>query len=238
MKPRKSLFVLSLLISMAWIAPLVAQTNAPPAYEEARRSSWILTLKLVEMLGEGDMTQWPGTDAWLKDFHEQTKGMDKDTPVAKWPTVDIGTLVDHNPNFWRMYFEIAPADPTLMLIHSGLLLSQGEAKRAAYVIELARRRSGIPKPMKQTLDALQNTAIAALKVSNAATEEGTKLFDQGDYDAALKKYREARALCPTNGWTCYEMGYTLRTKAAVAKGKSRESPALSRSTARRTTRPK
>ncbi len=63
----------------------------------------------MEALEEGDAQQWPGTQAWLKDFREQTKGISKDTPIAKWPKVEIGLLVDHNPNFWRMYFEIAPA---------------------------------------------------------------------------------------------------------------------------------
>ncbi len=224
MKPHNLFSVLILLISIARAAPVVAEANVPPSYEEARRASWIITTKLVEILAEGDVKQWPGTDAWLKDFREQTKGFDKDTPVAKWPKVDVGLLVDHNPNFWRMYFEIAPADPTLLMIHSGLLLSQGEAKRAAYIIELARHQPGIPKPISEMLGKLQNTAIAALNASDAVTEEGTKLFDRGDYDAAIKKYREAQSLCPTNGWTYYEMGYTLRTAAAAARGEKPVKP--------------
>ena len=175
-------------------------------------------MQLVEKLDEGGATQWPGTHAWLKDLREQTKGIDNDTPVEKWPAVDIGALVDHNPNFWRMYFEIAPADPTMSFTHAGLLLSQGEAMRAAYILELAQHRPGVPKAFRQAFRALQGTAMAAMDASNAATREGVKLFDQGDYDGAMKKYREAHKLCPTNGWTYYEMGYTLRTKAAVARG--------------------
>jgi tetratricopeptide (TPR) repeat protein len=224
MKPHNSFSVLILLLSITRAAPVAAEANSPPSYAEARRASWILTTELIEILKQGDATQLPGTHAWLKDFREQTKGIDKDTPVAKWPEVDIGALVDHNPNFWRMYFEIAPADPMLTLIHAGLLLSQGEAKRTAYIVELGRHRPGIPKKLIQALDMLQNTAMAALKASNAATQEGVKLFDQGDYDAAMKKYREAHKLCPTNGWTYYEMGYTLRTKAQVARGEEPKKP--------------
>jgi tetratricopeptide (TPR) repeat protein len=218
MKSRIALSVLVALLTYAPAVPLVADGNAPPSYDEARRASWIITMQLVEKLDEGDATQWPGTQAWLKDLREQAKGIDKDTPVEKWPTVDIGALVDHNPNFWRMYFEIAPADPTMSFIHAGLLLSQGEAMRAAYILELAQHRPGIPKAFRQAFRALQGTAMAAMKASNAATQQGVKLFDQGDYDGAMKKYREAHKLCPTNGWTYYEMGYTLRTKAAVARG--------------------
>ena len=71
---------------------------------------------------------------------------------------------------------------------------------------------------------LQNAAMAALMASDAVTDQGTKLFDQGDYDAAIKKYREAHTLCPTNGWTYYEMGYTVQTKAQVARGETPGKP--------------
>ncbi len=224
MKPHNSVFVLILLLSTAKAAPVATEATTPPSYEEARQASWILTSKLVEILEEGDAKQWPGTHAWLKDLRQQTKGIGKDTPVAKWPKVDIGALVDHNPNFWRMYYEIAPGDPTLTLIHAGLLLSQGEATRAAYILELGQHRPGIPKVAMRTFRALQATAMASLKVSNAITEEGTGLFDQGDYDGAIKKYREALKLCPQNGWTSYEMGYTLRTQAKIARGEPLQKP--------------
>ena len=224
MKRCTALAVLVALLNFARAVSVPAEGNTPPTYDEVRRASWIITMQLVEKLEESDAMQWPGTLAWLKDLRKQTKGIDNDTPVANWPKVDIGALVDHNPNFWRMYFEIAPADPTLSFIHAGLLLSQGEAMRAAYIIELALHRPGTPKAFRQALQALQNSAVAALKASNAVTREGVTLFDQGDYDAAMKKYREAHKLCPTNGWTFYEMGYTLRTKAAVARGEKPGQP--------------
>ncbi len=219
--------VLAAFVALATVLPsatLAANADKPPSYAEARGASRIVTTELVESLKNADPVECPGTHAWVKDFRAQTKGFDEDLPMEKWPTVDVGALVDHNPNFWRMYFEIAPADPMLSLIHAGLLLSQGEAKRAAYVIELARHRPGIPKRVLEPLGMLQNSAIAALKASDEVTEEGIKLFDKGDYDAAMSKYREAHKLCPTNGSTFYEMGYTLRTKAEVARGEKPAKP--------------
>ncbi len=195
-----------------------------PSYEEARAAAWILTGELIKTLDEGDANQWPGTHAWLEDFRQQTKGVGKEVPLAKWPKVDAGALVDHNPNFWRMYYEIAPGDPMLTTIHAGLLLSQGEAMRAAYIIELGKHRPGVPKEFVQAFRMLQNTAMAALKDSNAMTEQGTQMFDRGDYDGALAKYREALVLCPQNGWTSYELGYTLRTQAEVARGEKPGKP--------------
>jgi tetratricopeptide (TPR) repeat protein len=217
MKRQSSLLMVFFSQCFAWSMSGVA-ADKPPSYEEARQASWMLTSQLIKVLDEGDADKWPGTQTWLKDFRDQTKGIGKDMPVAKWPAVDLGKLVDHNPNFWRMYYEIAPADPMMTLIHAGLLLSQGEAMRAAYVLELGQHRPGIPKEAKQAMQALQHTAIAALKETNALTNEGIKLFDQGDYDGALKKYREALAICPQNGSTNYELGYTLRTQAAIARG--------------------
>jgi hypothetical protein len=228
MRFRCGCFILVVMLD-ARNALVMAQSNtaiyavAPPSYEEARRASWSLTTILVESL-EADANEWPGTHAWLKDLREQTKGMTKDTPLAKWRKVDIGALVDHNPNFWRMYFETAPGDPTFTVIHAGLLLSQGEAMRAGYMLELGQHRPGIPKVTLEAIGALQNSAIAALRASNDVTQQGTKLFDQGDYDGAIKKYREAHKLCPTNGWTYYEMAYTVRTKAEVARGEPAVKP--------------
>jgi hypothetical protein len=224
MKPQNLLLILIVVLSPAVALAAAAKAKAPPSYEEARQASWALTGALIETLAEGDAKQWPGTRAWLKDLREQTKGVGKDTPVAKWPKVDLGKLVDHNPNFWRMYYEIAPGDPTLTLIHAGLLLSQGEAMRAAYILELGQHRPGTPKEFVRALQSLQATAMAALKASNAVTEEGTQLFDRGDYAAAVTKYRAALKLCPQNGWTSYELGYTLRTQAKIARGEPLEPP--------------
>ncbi|MBN1908830.1 MAG: tetratricopeptide repeat protein [Pirellulales bacterium] len=222
MKSRLSLLVVVLLLLAGPATAVVAQ--GPPSYEEARLSAWILNTQLLENLGKGDATQSPGTHAWLKDFRAQTQGIDKDTPVAKWPKVDVGKLIDHNPNFWRMYFEIAPGDPLLTMIQASLLLSQGEARRAAYLLELGQYWPGIPKRMVRTFQSVHFMAMVSLKASSDMTQEGIKLFDQGDYDGAIKKYHEALKLCPQNGWTSYELGYALRTKAQVARGEPLDKP--------------
>ncbi|MBN2295316.1 MAG: tetratricopeptide repeat protein [Pirellulales bacterium] len=226
MKSRNLLAIFISLLSTGWAIQAVADGNTLPSCEEARQASWMLTSELVKILGEGDVTKWPGTHAWLKDLRNQTKGIDKDTPVAKWPEVDIGALVDHNPNFWWMYYEIAPGDPMLTLIHAGLLLSQGEAMRAAYILELGQHWPGIPKSSIHTMQSLQATAMASLKASDDITKAGIKLFDQGDYSGAIKKYREALNLCPQNGWASYELGYTLRTQTQVARGETPAKPGM------------
>ncbi len=201
-----------------------AKAEAPPSYDEARRAAWALTSELIKTLEQGDMTHWPGTRDWLKDFREQSKGINKALPVKQWPKMDIGAIMDHNPNFWRMYYEIAPGDPMATLIHASLLLSQGEAMRADYILELGQHRPGIPKEVLQDLQALQATARAALNVTNANTEEGMRLFERGDYEGAVRKYRTALKLCPQNGWTSCQLACALRAQLRIARGEPPDKP--------------
>lgn len=194
------------------------------AYENARQQGWELVQALIPLFEKSDAKQWPGTRDWVDDFHKLTKGMDAKLPVAKWPTVDLDALVLHNANYWRMVYETQPGDPTLAVLHAGLLLSQGEPQRAAYLLELARYEPGIPKNFIKAINSLQATAMAALEESNSLTQEGIVLYDKGDYDGAMQKYEQATKLCPQNGWALYEMGYTLRTKNRVAKGEPLDPP--------------
>jgi hypothetical protein len=48
--------------------------------------------------------------------------------------------------------------------------------------------------------------------------EGVKLHDKGEYEAALRKYDEALATWQQNGLAHYEIGYTKYVQALVAAG--------------------
>ena len=199
------------------------ETKAPPSYEEARVAAWILTGELIKTLDEGDANRSPGTHAWLEDCASRPRASAR---RYRWQNGQGRPLHPggSQPELLADDYEIAPGDPMLTTIHAGLLLSQGEAMRAAYIIELGKHRPGVPKEFAQAFRILQNTAMAALKASNTMTEQGTQTFDRGDYDGAIAKYREALVLCPQNGWTSYELGYTLRTQAEVARGEKPGKP--------------
>lgn len=173
---------------------------------------------MIDELLEPDAKDWPAAKAWLADYHKQTKGIGPEIPLEKWPAVDLDALLDHNPNFWRMYYDIAPGDPGLAIIHVGLLLSQGESMRAQNVLDVASYRPGIPAEVLKMYLQIQRNNELAIEASDAKTKEGIELFDQRGFDGALKKYREALELCPQNGDTYYELGYTLRTKLKIAAG--------------------
>src|SRR5262249_12458782 len=156
-----------------------------------------------------------------------TRAMNPKTPVEKWPAVDVDALMAHNPNFWQAYYEIAPGDPGVMVIHAGLLMSAGEMSRASYILAVALQRPGIPAPFRKAMLGLLAETVKAGKASNALVNEGIKLHEKGEYVAALRKYEEALAAWPQNGFAHYEIGYTIYAQLLVAAGEKLPKPGTS-----------
>ncbi len=188
------------------------------ALDEARYAGWELALVVVRKLEAGDLQKFPGIAAWLKDLRKATRGMHLKADPAKWPPLNADALLKRNPNFWRAYYEIAPADPGLVLLHAGLLLSAGEASRASYLIAVAGQRPGVPQAVRRGFDILVGHALKVAQRPEALVREGIALHDKGDYGGALKKYREALALWPAHGFAHFETGLTLFVRELVAAG--------------------
>lgn len=184
----------------------------------ARRLGWQMATIVVERLEAGDQSGFPGIEAWVKDFERQTKGIGLEVAPEKWPSLDVDGLTVNNGHFWRAYYEIAPGDPGLALLHAGLLLASGEASRAVHVVEFYRLRPGVPGVVDDMFKRLAAASNAAGSRSNTAVQAGIKLYDRGDYEGALTKYREALDIWPQNGWAYYELGFTLRTQQLIAAG--------------------
>ena len=173
---------------------------------------------VIGKLESGDQRAFPGIQAWLKDFHKKTEGVDLKASPEKQPLPDVDALVAHNPNFWRAYYEVAPGDPGLALLHAGLLLASDEPSRAIYMVDFARFSPGIPQEIRTAFAVVQAAARRLQRESHAITREGIELFDRKDYAAAIKKYEQALAVLPQNGWAHYELGYTRRTQLLIAAG--------------------
>lgn len=76
---------------------------------KSRQLGWRAANFIIKTLEAGDLEKYPGTDAWLKDFRKQTKGMDAKIAVDKWPKVDVDALMIHNPSFWQACYELRQA---------------------------------------------------------------------------------------------------------------------------------
>lgn len=217
-----------LLFILLHVEFLHSQTPTPtkPTAElnEARRTGWQMALLVVEKLEAGDQKNYPGIQAWLADFRKRAKGIDLKVAPEQWPALDADALLSRNPNFWAAYYEIAPADPGLAMLHTGLLLADGEAVRAAQLLVVAGQRPGIPQEIKQGLEILLAQTQKVGAKPNALVAEGIKLHDKGDYAGALKKYQESLVLWPQNGFAHYEVGFTLAMQKLVAAGEKPPPP--------------
>jgi lipoprotein NlpI len=124
----------------ASVPPAAAVPAAPAPDETAavlgmvRQEGWQEVLDLLPALDEQPETDYPGVAALTR----QLNALAASTPGGHGvPAFALGRLVDHNPDFWRAYFEIAPGDPLTAMLHVGLLLAAGEAARADVLATLA-----------------------------------------------------------------------------------------------------
>jgi tetratricopeptide (TPR) repeat protein len=198
--------------------------KTPAEVSDARRAGLQLAQLVLAQLENDEQKQYPGIQLWLKDVRKATRGMNPEMPAGNWPSLNADELLARNPNFWQAYYEIAPGDPGLMVVHAGLLMTGGEMTRASHVLAVALQRPGIPAPFREAMIDLLAKTIGAGKSSNALVNEGIKLHDRGEYAAALLKYDEALAAWPQNGFAHYEIGYTIYAQALVAAGEKPPTP--------------
>ena len=184
----------------------------------ARQQGFQLAAYIVTALEGSDEKDFPGIAAWLQDYKAAVKGIDPKADPATWPTVDVDALVTNNPHYWQAYYEVAPGDPGLGMLHGGLLHLGGEASRGSYVAIVFQQRPGVPQPIYHALDVLVAQSQEASKQSTAAVMKGTKLYDEGKYDEALKLHEEALKLDPQNGFAHYEWGLTVRQRDWLKAG--------------------
>lgn len=178
----------------------------------ARQQGLMVAQFVLETLETNDAKEFPGIAAWLEDYKAAVKGLDAKADPATWPMLDVDALVTNNPHFWQAYYEVAPGDPGLAMLHSGLLHLGAEANRGAYVVMAYQQRPGIPQPINLPLNALAGLPGEASKQSLAAVMKGIKLYDTGKYDEALKHHEEALELDPQYGFAHYEWGLTARQR--------------------------
>jgi hypothetical protein len=216
---RSFLFVFCLLWTSLLPAVEEPGNNAPSAVNEARRAAWELAGNIVETIDRTDQSDSPGIKAWLGEYRKVARDSSGKPLPKAWNGVEAESLVTRNPSFWQTYYEIAPSDPGLSLLHSALLLSAGEASRASYVAIITAQRPGGQKPLEEGFGYVLGNAARLREQSDALVTAGIKLHDQGDYGGALKKYREALALWPQNGWAHFETGFTLMTQELIQAGK-------------------
>ncbi len=127
--------------------------------------------------------------------------------VKNSPDKNFKELTINNPNYWKAYFELDPEDPTVLLLHTALLMKEKELSLTQYLLmfsfyfcEIPVYNNLIPKIAEDTKSF--DTEIEPL------IEKGIKIYDKGNHEKALKLYEKALEINPNNVWALYEIGLT------------------------------
>ena len=200
-------------------AAVASAQEKPTPEDETRAGAWHIAVAIVSQIEKTDTKDFPGLRSWLKDFHAVHAKRGEGEATKAFRPVDSDALVTRNPNWWAAFYEIAPGDPAVLSLHGLLLLAGGEPQRAQQLAAIGIQRPGIPDLHRQALRMVMNESQKAMARANETTHTGVRLHDARDYDGAIKKYDEALALNPSNGWTHYERGFSIRIRAYVKAGR-------------------
>jgi tetratricopeptide (TPR) repeat protein len=183
-----------------------------PGMAEGREMGVTIVQLMNENLHGRDPATFPGIATWLKGAGKTYNDLNREHPSNDWRRLDADKLVTGNPEFWQMYYEVAPADPGLFMLHAGALLAAGDASRCGYVLRLLFHSGNVDEQNRRYLIAIYQHSEKFQASSHVLVQNGVKQHDAGEYDAALASYQQALDLWPRNGWAHYEAGHTLRTK--------------------------
>ena len=201
------------LAGVIWLlSPGCATLHSPPAPPAQETEATTLKqtetlLAMVQQVGWKEVqdlllgleaqpdVDFPGVAGLAADLHAVEAATRGNHGV---PPVDIGRLLDHNPNFWRAYYEIAPGDPLMAMLHVGLLLAAGDAVRADRVATLAINFGRMDLAYRKELVRLDAHAQLVLQVSRGNAAELEQLRRTRAYAALEKKARAALVVWPKN----------------------------------------
>jgi tetratricopeptide (TPR) repeat protein len=188
---------------------------------DAKQFGWKVVSTIAESVGNEknyEAKSYPGNAAWFAELRNATKGCDPAKPIDQWPVIDGDKLITHNPRYWQMHFEVAPADPMLALLHAGLLQMSGSTERSSYLVVIAAQGPALPPESLTLIKSLVLMNNGTLTKPHQLMNQGIALHDKGDFDGALAKHDAALKLHPRYGVAWYERGYALRAKAWKAAG--------------------
>lgn len=195
-------------LSFSLFSRVHAQTDTPEM-AEARVMGVTVVQLMQDNLKSRSETSFPGIHDWMLKEGKVFNELHKDKPDDSWRKLDSRKLVQHNANFWQMYYEVVPGDPGLAMLHAGVLLAAGDADRAQNILRLTLHRDDLDATTQKVLISIMQHCGAFMEPSHKLVRAGIALHDKGDFAGALKQYDAALRLWPLNGWAVYERGTTF-----------------------------
>ena len=175
--------------------PAPAKDETAAVLGLARQEGWQEVLDLLPALDEQPETDYPGVAALTRELNSLAAATHGGRGV---PPLAIDRVVDHNPDFWRAYYEIAPGDPLMAMLHTGLLLAAGEAARADAVATLAINFGRMSLEYRKELVRLDAYADLLLQGGQTAPPAEARHGGSPDYAALAVKAGAMLRVWPRN----------------------------------------
>ena len=131
---------------------------------------------------------------------------------------DVNKLTSANPDYWRAVMEMEAGNQLVPVTKVFMLVSQGRLDEANIYIDMIRYFSN-PKAIAN--DYLEELAWRINTFNDELVQDvnkGIVEHDKGNYDAAMKIYKDILQQYPGSAWTLYELYYSKNMKE-LAGGK-------------------
>ena len=160
-----------------------------------RQTGWKEVEDLLPLLQVQADADFPGIASFVADLHKVADA--KKTPAGE-PPIDAARLIDHNPHFWGAYYEIAPGDPLMAMLHIGLLLAAGEVVRADEVATLEINFGRMEPDYRKELVRLDAHAQLVLQGSRCDDGELARLRSEKAFAVVARRAQAALVVWPEN----------------------------------------
>ena len=206
------LFSVSPLLGQETNNAAVADWDKETAQKEIdgmRRYAWVISESVANALQQAPADQFPGIHAWLADFQQVRQGFDPESEPSQWELIDLDALVSGNANYWAAVYEVAPANPLMMWLHSSLFAVNGEIPRTSYLQTLALHSPGESK-WKKEMQRLLVSSTRLNRLGEQAFPAGLEFFREEKFNQAAKVFEDVLSVIPSHSLSLYELGNAQR----------------------------
>jgi tetratricopeptide (TPR) repeat protein len=153
---------LALLVASLIAAGCATMTSSPDleaaSLNDVQAQAWGEVKDLRASLARLDADRHPGVAALVEDLTAAIAQVE-DLAGPHYDTIDTAKLVRENPHYWQAMVELAPTDPTLLVLDGMLTAAKGQVEGASDILEMVRAGT-LPEEELDTKIVLQRRTIS------------------------------------------------------------------------------
>lgn len=125
--------------------------------QDVQHQAWGEVKDLHATLERLDADEHPGVTGLVEDIGEVIARVE-DLAGPHYDAIDLETLIRTNPDYWQAMLELAPTDPTLLVLEGMLTAAAGKVEAASDLLEIVRA-GPLPEEEMDTKLVLQRRTI-------------------------------------------------------------------------------